>query len=28
MNQSTSASEVSGNVEHKTTLYSHHRPCD
>jgi len=22
------ASEVSGNVEHETTLYSHHRPCD
>jgi len=22
------ASEVSSNVEHETTLYSHHRPCD
>jgi len=21
-------SEVSSNVEHETTLYSHHRPCD
>ena len=25
---SNMASEVSSNVEHETTLYSHHRPCN
>jgi len=26
--QTFKASEVSSNVEHETTLYSHHRSCD